>query len=436
MNFLNRSKLFVGDQPSKKRPEGKSRFRRINDWLHLWLGLISGIIVFIVCLTGCIWVFNEEILWLLEPETRVEVQQKPVILPVTVQQIAEKALPGQKVTYANYQQGQAINVGAGDWDTTHYLLKLHPYTGQILAKETHQKDQFEFFDWILRGHRFLWLPWEIGRPIVNYATLVFVVLLITGLIWWYPKKWTKTTVEKSFTIKWGASLKRINLDLHNVLGFYSLLFLLAIALTGMVWGIEWYSKGLYWATSGGKTLADYEDAYSDSTKVNKAQTADVVMNLAWEKVIRENPEAKGFYYSFPDMADAKSAIYITIYPTKGQFYNNKSYTFDRHALQQLPEHEVYGADYDTASFGTKLRKMNYDIHVGSILGFPGKVLAFLASLIGASLPVTGFIVWWIRKGYGKKKNQPTKMKVKDLVENKVSTAKQPVFRPKVQKSTP
>ena len=38
--------------------------------------------------------------------------------------------------------------------------------------------------------------------------------------------------------------------------------------------------------------------------------------------------------------------------------------------------------------------MNYDIHVGNILGFPGKVLAFFASLIAASLPITDFKLWW------------------------------------------
>lgn len=50
--------------------------------------------------------------------------------------------------------------------------------------------------------------------------------------------------------------------------------------------------------------------------------------------------------------------------------------------------------------------MNYDIHVGSILGFPGKVLAFLASLIGASLPITGYLIWYGRKfkKKGKKKD--------------------------------
>jgi hypothetical protein len=37
--------------------------------------------------------------------------------------------------------------------------------------------------------------------------------------------------------------------------------------------------------------------------------------------------------------------------------------------------------------------MNYEIHVCSILGLAGKVLAFSCSPIGASLPITGFMIW-------------------------------------------
>jgi uncharacterized iron-regulated membrane protein len=47
--------------------------------------------------------------------------------------------------------------------------------------------------------------------------------------------------------------------------------------------------------------------------------------------------------------------------------------------------------------GEHLVESNYDIHVGAILGLPGKILAFLASLICASLPVTGFMIWWGRR---------------------------------------
>jgi len=388
-------------------------FKKINNWLHLWLGLGSGIIVFVVCITGCIWVFNEEITGILEPKTIIDNQNKPVLLPSQLSKIATDLFPDKKVSYVTYQQGRAVNIGVGGRRSGGATLKVNPYTGEVVSKTERKEGDTDFFRFILNGHRFLWLPYEIGRPIVNYATLVFVVLLITGLIWWWPKKWNNKTREKSFKIKWGASFKRVNLDLHNVLGFYSLLFLLAIALTGMVWGIKWYSEGLYWVTSGGQPLGEFERLESDSLQASKFYTPEQAMDKAFAKVMKENPKSEGFYYSFPDTAKSKSVINITVYPTSGQFYNNKSYRFDQHTLKELKgNHPVYDTDYEQAGFGGKLRRMNYDIHVGSILGFPGKVLAFLSSLIGASLPITGFLVWWGRK-FGKNKKKKVQAKFSD-----------------------
>lgn len=401
-------------QSTAKKKQKDSLFKRINNWLHLWLGLISGVIVLIVCLTGCIWVFNEEITGLLEPETRVEWQNKPVLRPSQLIDIAAKRHPDKIPSYANYQQGRAINLNLRSADAAPRdrsggtLLKINPYTGEVISEEVRKKGETDFFRFILNGHRFLWLPSGIGRPIVNYGTLVFVVLLITGLIWWYPKKWNKSTRRKSFTIKWGASFRRVNLDLHNVVGFYSLLFLAAIALTGMVYGIKWYSEGLYWVTSGGDKLAEYKRMESDSLQKGKLYTPAQAMDGAWARVIERHPKSMGFYYSFADTSHPKAAIDISVYPNKGQFYNSQGYSFDQHTLKELKRRDAYSVAYNEASFGEKLRKMNYDIHVGSILGFPGKVLAFLASLIGASLPVTGFLIWYNRKFKKKKGGQKVK----------------------------
>ena len=41
--------------------------------------------------------------------------------------------------------------------------------------------------------------------------------------------------------------------------------------------------------------------------------------------------------------------------------------------------------------------LTYDIHVGRIAGLGGRVAAFLASLVAASLPVTGALIWWNRR---------------------------------------
>ncbi|MGN6343213.1 MAG: PepSY domain-containing protein [Ginsengibacter sp.] len=59
--------------------------------------------------------------------------------------------------------------------------------------------------------------------------------------------------------------------------------------------------------------------------------------------------------------------------------------------------------------------MNYDVHVGTVLGLAGKVLAFFASLIAASLPVTGFYIWCGKK-HKKVKRSNVTMKSPELVE--------------------
>jgi uncharacterized iron-regulated membrane protein len=65
-------------------------------------------------------------------------------------------------------------------------------------------------------------------------------------------------------------------------------------------------------------------------------------------------------------------------------------------LKELNVSHLYGRLKD-ATASDKLFRMNYDIHVGAIWGIAGKILAFSVSLISASLPITGFLIWWGRR---------------------------------------
>lgn len=406
--------MIKANQSHAGKKNNRSLFYRLSSWLHLWLGAITGVIMLVVCLTGCIWVFHDEITGLLEPETKTPYQNKPVIVPSRLMQIADSVFPGKKPNYATYQQGRAIYLALGQGRSGNTILRVDPYSGKVISITERKKGETDFFRFILNGHRSLWLPYETGRPIVNYGTLIFVIILITGLVLWWPRKWTKAAKDQSFKIKWKASFKRVNYDLHNVLGFYSLLILSAIALTGMVYGIEWYSKGLYWVTSGGSSLPEFKRPKSDSLQIGKLFTPAQVMDKSWQQVASLHPEAEGFYYLFPDTSRPSSAIAITVYPTTGKYYNNRSYSFDQHTGEQLKSNPLSEVSYDNASFAGKLRRMNYDIHVGSILGLPGKIIAFFASLIGASLPVTGYLVWWGKRKKKTKKNKDARLAVRKI----------------------
>lgn len=378
-------------------------FKKINAWLHLWLGLGSGLIVFIVSITGCIYVFENEIRGLYEPWKFVEKQEQPFLKPTELIRGAEKELAGKNPNSIRYGlNDESATVSSFDRKAaTSLIVYLNPYTGKVIYSEKKsRKSSSDFFRFILNGHRQLWLPRAIGKQVVGAGVLTFVVLLISGMVLWWPKKWIKSIRDKSFKIKWDASFKRKNYDLHNVLGFYAMLFLLLISLTGLVYSYQWYSKSLYALTSGGKPMKAFSRTLSDSTSTLTFQQAS--LDLLYTRIMKTD-KAEGIFISVPEKA--ADAISFTVYLKAGRLYKSNSYSFDQFSLKPVSDGSPFSGRYADASVADKLRRMNYDLHIGAIFGIPSKIIAFLAALISASLPVTGFIIWYGRKFKKKKKGK-------------------------------
>ncbi|HYG38936.1 MAG TPA: PepSY-associated TM helix domain-containing protein [Cytophagales bacterium] len=395
-----------------KSKKSKSPLRRLNDWLHLWLGLSSGIVVLIVSLTGCIYVFEQEIKDALEPWRFVEVQDKPFVPPSVLIDTAQKYMPEQiptGLTYSNKEGAAAIGYsGNENGKRTFTAIFLNPYTGEFLQKQQLLGEgSFDFFRFIIDGHRALWMPYNIGRPVVGIATLIFVILLLTGLVMWWPKNFKKSSFSKSFKIKWKGSFKRVNYDLHNVLGFYTLVLAFVLAVTGLVWSFKWFENSLYFVTSAGETKPGHHHPPSDTTKAGMVAIDSIpVLDKAWYKTIAQEPNVQGMYMS-PSLPDPDDVIEIIAYQDHGSWYNRNTYYYDQYTLEQF---RVQGDRFAEASFADKLDMLNYDIHIGAALGLPGKILAFFISLICASLPVTGFLVWLNKKKKKKKKGKGLKSK--------------------------
>lgn len=393
-----------------KKKSKKSLFRKVNDWLHLWLGLISGIVVFIVSITGCFYAFQQEIKDATEPWRFVEAREQAFVPPSRLLDTAAVHMPGMKptgITYSNREGAAAVGYHYFDNAETFSVVFIDPYTGEFIKKlQPIGNGEFDFFRFIIDGHRALWLPYEIGRPIVGVATLIFLFLLVSGLIMWWPKKWNSTTYKKSLNIKWNGSFKRVNYDLHNVLGFYSLIFALILSITGLVWSFTWFEDSLYYVLSGGNEHPGHHHPHSDVTQTSLAQNTDTpALDRAWYKVLEEEQEAQGFYLT-PYPEDDEDAIEIIAYQDNGSWYDRNEYYFDQYTLER---YRVQGDVYEEADLANKLMLLNYDIHVGAVWGLPGKILAFLISLVTASLPVTGFLVWLNKK---RKKNKRKNLIVK------------------------
>ena len=350
--------------------------------IHLVLGLVSGIIVFIVSITGCFYAFKTEIENLTQPYRHVEVQQESFLAPSSLVSAAKDAVPGRNLQSIVYgQPGDAAEVVFYEGDPEfHRGVFLNPYSGEVLEIKNYQKD---FFQFIFDGHFQLWLPRHIGKPIISTGVLMFVILLITGMVLWWPKK---SEGRRGFRIQWKAPWKSRFYDLHNVLGFYFFIILLVIAITGLAWGFQWFGQALYSATGGEKNLS-FVVPQSDTTAASKKASAHP-MDYVWHRVSSEHPGA------------AEIAIYAP--PADEQTYWQRDYRyFDQYTLEEIEVETIWGRMED-ATLPDKIRRLNYDIHTGAIGGLPGKILAFLASLVAASLPVTGTLLWWKKR---KEKNK-------------------------------
>jgi len=382
-----------------KKKNRKSNFRKINDWLHLWLGLTSGIIIFIVSLTGCFYAFQQEIKDFMEPRRFVEQQNKLYVPPSVLLDTAAKYLPNYQPTGLTYSHAQGAAAVGYHFDEDNQakfsVIFMNPYTGEFLKKQTPVGGkEFDFFQFIIDGHRALWLPYEIGRPIVGVATLVFVFLLISGLVMWWPKKWNRRARGNGFTIKWKGKFKRVNYDLHNVLGFYSFIFALILGLTGLVLSFQWFDKAVYYLASAGEIKQEHHHPHSDIANKDLLWTENVSpLDKAWYLTFQKDKHVEGMYMT-PILSDEDDPWEVLVYHNRGSFYDHNEYFYDRYTLEPL---EQQGSKYSESSFADKLSKMNYDIHIGSVGGFAGKLFACLISLVCASLPVTGFLIWWNKR---------------------------------------
>jgi uncharacterized iron-regulated membrane protein len=364
--------------------------------LHLWLGLGSGLIVFIVSLTGAIFTFQDEIRDATETWRLVAPPAQAAPLPPSRLQAAVVAShAGAVPSYTTYYgPGRSATVYFTDKAGGSYITSLNPYTGQVLHEQNMRTD---FFTIVQALHMYLLLPVELGEWLVGVAIAIFLVMLGTGLVLWWPKR--RQERKQRLTIKWGAKWRRLNYDLHQVLGFYIAAGAFIIALTGLFMSFGSWLQAASTVANAGQHYPLEETAPTVDALAPATAPARPLVDVAYAQVRQHSPTAA--MVVIVPAADRKQPIYCLTYEQALHYYDRDEYYFhpvSGRLLRALP--------HATKSAGKKLGDLNYDLHTGQILGLGGKIVAFLISLLSASLPVTGTLLWWGRRHKTPKKRQP------------------------------
>lgn len=343
--------------------------------IHLWLGLISGLVVFIVAITGSIYAFEEEIRSVTDKEL-LQVERSSENYPrktmAEIIAIVKEKFPKPAIKNIRVKNDLHASVEFILKDKT--SIYVNPYSGEILGTGNRDTD---FFGTVLRLHRSLLLG-DVGKIITGTSATIFIIMLISGIILWWPK--SKANRKHKFSIKKNALRPRRIYDLHSVLGFYAAWVLIFSATTGIIWSFHWVEDTMYWIVNSKK-----DDRKLHSREVLAFEMFGIDELLKDAKSL--SPDAKDVFINMPE--DSLGVVKINLQYAKGGFFRKTDqFIYDRYTGELLK-----AKYFKDASTGDKMKATNYNIHTGKILGLPGQFLVFFSALIAASLPVTGFLMW-------------------------------------------
>ena len=382
--------------------------KKIFAKIHLWLSLPLGIVLTVVCLSGAVLVFEGEITRALHPEL-YRVAAPADARPLRPSQLADR-IGGQMPDSLHLVSLQLSARSdepcmAAFRETGRKQLSVDPYTGNVNG----WTESPAFFGTVRKLHRWLLDPppskgeKSVGKAIVGVSTLALVLILVSGLILWIPR--SRKALRNRLKVSYSDG-RRFWHDCHVSLGFYATLLLLVMALTGLTWSFGWYRTAAYVLFGGTPQTAVAEEAPARKTDSGNRQSRE---RSGGRNAGREHggtqteTEARPFDYAVWDAVLGELTAHCTAYKTivltqtEAQVARQSAMRrIDRATFDPRSGRLAEIARYEDTPRQQRLRGWFYAFHTGTWGGIWTKILYFLAALVGASLPLTGYWLWWRR----------------------------------------
>lgn len=370
--------------------------RRISLVLHRYLGLYVGALIVLVSVTGSVLVFRAEIDAWLHPEMlRVE----PADEHVSIDRVAARvhdAFPDDEVRLIRLPQVPDEPYKVWLTKAVDERVFVDPGDGALLghwdATQTLTGTLFKLHTDLFAGTTGIW--------VVGLSGLVLVLLCVSGMVLWWPgvRRWWIAV-----TVKW----KRFNYDLHRAGGFWTLLFVLLIALTGS--GLVFYSTAgqlLHWMT--GTTMRT-----APPPTVSATETAPVPLREVFQAAQDTLPDATPTFLYRPQ--SPQDPVLVRFRMTGELHPNGRSFVYVHPYAGTIlqVDRAVEGP------LGARLQHALYPLHIGSFGGVIVKGLYALLGVVPAGLVVSGVLIWypkWRRKK--RQLNRPPALAAQGLTERR------------------
>lgn len=370
--------------------------RWFGKW-HLYLGIFAGVVLSIVGLTGGILVFQEEIDRALNPQLFTTLERQKKIPLEDIVSLVKSKYPEKEFDYAmvtNEKDPCATYRFYKFKDQTEFFVD--PYTVQITGKRIASSS---FIRIVSDIHRTLLIP-GIGSFIVGFAALSLIILTISGIRLWLPKKLKH--LKKSLSVDFKAGFKKQNYDWHKVVGVFSAPVVLTLGLTGLIICFNTLFIALLFLLNG-RSPQSVASIFNTKSIV-KESLQPLTPRQASEKVHALFPsiEIKGI--AIPQKADGTYRFDAKI-EGKSQTGKRLMVIVDQYSGQILLNSEA-----DFPDTGNSYLSWVTPLHFGTFGGWPTRILALLGSLMLPVMFASGFIIWWSRYRNRRNRKLPSKPK--------------------------
>ncbi|MBL0939331.1 MAG: PepSY domain-containing protein [Gemmatimonadaceae bacterium] len=392
--------------------------RPVLFWTHLVAGVISGVVVLIMSVTGVLLTYQKQMtLWadLRGVEAGPPTPNAERLTPDSLLSlVAARESAGQTKTPTNvvwrYGATMPVEVQFGREGRQY----LSAYTGEVVGTgSVLMRKVFQVStDW----HRWLAMKDDsraTGKLVTGVSNLAFLVLVLTGMVLWWPRNLTWKATKQVLVFRRGLSAKARDFNWHNVIGIWSAIPLAAVVASATVISFPWASDLVYrvvgeepparaeapapapavgtanrGSASGGSEGRGSEGRGSETAKPGAPLVGDVYA-LAAQRM----PDWRSMSLAWPKAADAP-LVYSIDRGMGGEPHKRATLTISR--TGDAPKWAVFGDQ----SVGRRARSIMRFTHTGEVLGFWGQTIAGLVSLGGAVLVYTGlalslrrFVAW-------------------------------------------
>ena len=341
--------------------------------IHSILGLIAGVFLLVISLSGSILVFSEEIDHQLNPPLlKVEAQHTKATLD-SIYKKAQSIFPDQYIRFRHLPQqpDQSIELSI-EHDDVWLFAYFNPYTGEYLGS---RNANTYFMGWLVGLHYSL-LGGAFGQLVVGLLSVVLILSLITGIYVYRKHVIDVLTFKVRVSFK---SSRKVYSSLHRVVGVWTLIFNMLFAATGFWMLRSVFLPETYQATEQAKKIAYPFSVSLDSVKLSIEKDENFRVASLFL------PKAKNDKIIIHGSVSGQSAVYNE-YANSIEIDSKTGKEISRSLINEQP------------ALG-KWDLVAYSLHTGQYGNYILKIIYCIAGLSPALLSISGFFIWLKRKKF-------------------------------------